>query len=90
MLKSLKTDIFLRYNPYPGIMENVPASNDYKGGFASVLMRKDLGLALDAAKASEASVPLTSATHQLYNMIVAQGNGGKDFSYILKFLEGKK
>ncbi|KAF0690401.1 Aste57867_18236 [Aphanomyces stellatus] len=78
------------YNPYPGILENVPSSNDYKGGFASVLMRKDLGLALDAAKAAEASVPLTSATHQLYNMVVAQGDGMKDFSYILKFLEGKK
>ncbi|CAK4085257.1 unnamed protein product [Aphanomyces euteiches] len=78
------------YNPYPGVLENVPASNDYKGGFASVLMRKDLGLALDAAKSTEASVPLTSTVHQLYNMIVAQGNGQKDFSYVLKFLEGQK
>ncbi|RQM25295.1 hypothetical protein B5M09_011285 [Aphanomyces astaci] len=78
------------YNPYPGILENVPSSNGYKGGFASVLMRKDLGLALDAAKSTEASVPLTSAVHQLYNMVVNQGDGQKDFSYILKFLEGHK
>jgi 3-hydroxyisobutyrate dehydrogenase len=77
------------YNPYPGVMEGVPSSNDYKGGFAVKLMRKDLGLAVDAAKNAEASVPLTSATHQLYNLMVNEGNGHKDFSFILKFLQGK-
>ncbi|KDO25782.1 3-hydroxyisobutyrate dehydrogenase [Saprolegnia parasitica CBS 223.65] len=76
-------------NPYPGVMEGVPSSNDYNGGFASVLMRKDLGLAIDAAKSVEASIPLTSSVHQFYNMIVNQGNGKKDFGYILKFLQGK-
>ncbi|OQS01543.1 3-hydroxyisobutyrate dehydrogenase [Achlya hypogyna] len=77
-------------NPYPGVMEGVPSSNEYKGGFASVLMRKDLGLAIDAAKSVEASIPLTSSVHQFYNLIVNQGHGGKDFGYILKFLEGKE
>ncbi|OQS04002.1 3-hydroxyisobutyrate dehydrogenase, partial [Thraustotheca clavata] len=77
------------YNPYPGVMEGVPSSNDYNGGFASVLMRKDLGLAIEAAKSVEASVPLTASVHAFYNMIVNQGHGGKDFGYILKFLEGK-
>ena len=36
------------YNPCPGVMENVPASRGYTGGFGSVLMEKDLGLALGA------------------------------------------
>ena len=31
------------YNPCPGVMPNVPSSNDYKGGFGSSLMLKDLG-----------------------------------------------
>lgn len=34
------------YNPHPGVMENVPSSNGYAGGFATVLMEKDLYLAL--------------------------------------------
>lgn len=38
------------YNPCPGVMENVPASRGYEGGFACELMLKDLGLASDAAK----------------------------------------
>ncbi|KAJ0399832.1 hypothetical protein P43SY_008138 [Pythium insidiosum] len=77
------------YNPYPGVMEGVPSSNGYKGGFASKLMKKDLGLGVDAAKQAEVSTPLTFAVHQLYNMIVNQGDGNKDFGYVLQFLKGK-
>jgi 3-hydroxyisobutyrate dehydrogenase len=33
------------YNPVPGFLENVPAANDYEGGFRCQLMLKDLGLA---------------------------------------------
>ena len=28
------------YNPCPGVMEGVPASNDYQGGFGTALMAK--------------------------------------------------
>lgn len=28
------------YNPCPGVLENVPSSNDYKGGFGTSLMAK--------------------------------------------------
>jgi 3-hydroxyisobutyrate dehydrogenase len=38
------------YNPCPGIMENVPSSKGYEGGFACELMLKDLLLAFEAAK----------------------------------------
>merc|ERR1719499_530530 len=33
------------YNPCPGVMQGVPASRGYSGGFACDLMAKDLGLA---------------------------------------------
>lgn len=32
------------YNPHPGIIEGVPSSNNYNGGFACELMSKDLSL----------------------------------------------
>lgn len=38
------------YNPVPGVMQGVPASRDYEGGFGCALMLKDLGLALEAAE----------------------------------------
>ena len=28
------------YNPCPGVIENVPSSNDYRGGFGTALMTK--------------------------------------------------
>ena len=37
------------YNPWPGVMENAPASRGYTGGFGADLMLKDLGLAVGAA-----------------------------------------
>ncbi|KAJ8571767.1 hypothetical protein ON010_g5065 [Phytophthora cinnamomi] len=38
-------------------MENVPSSNNYEGGFAVALHRKDLGLAMDCAKAGRSVHP---------------------------------
>ena len=43
------------YNPYPGVLENVPASRGYTGGFGADLMLKDLTLVTDAAKARASS-----------------------------------
>ena len=34
------------YNPFPGVLEGVPAANNYAGGFGSALMLKDLGTSL--------------------------------------------
>ncbi|MEO5862996.1 MAG: 3-hydroxyisobutyrate dehydrogenase [Burkholderiales bacterium] len=70
-------------NPYPGVMENVPASRRYTGGFGVDLMLKDLGLAMDAAKQTQQSAILGALAHQLYQTWSAMGNGGKDFSSIV-------
>ncbi|TDH69254.1 hypothetical protein CCR75_003953 [Bremia lactucae] len=77
-------------HPYPGLMENVPSSHNYEGGFVVGLHRKDLGLAIDCAKQAEVSIPLTCQVHQLYNMMVAGGHGKKDFSYMLQYLKNGK
>jgi len=71
------------YNPYPGVMENVPAARGYTGGFGADLMLKDLGLAADAARQAKQSVVLGAAAQQLYQMFSANGFGGKDFSAII-------
>jgi 3-hydroxyisobutyrate dehydrogenase len=71
------------YNPYPGVMPSVPAARGYTGGFAADLMLKDLGLAIDAARQAKQSVVLGAVAQQLYQMMSAQGNGGKDFSGII-------
>ena len=71
------------YNPYPGVMDNVPAARGYTGGFGADLMLKDLGLAADAARQARQPVVLGAAAQQLYQLFSAQGSGGKDFSAII-------
>jgi len=74
------------YNPCPGVFDNVPSSNDYKGGFGTALMTKDLGLAQDAATRSAAATPLGSLAHQIYRVMCNAGYAEKDFSSAFKFL----
>ncbi len=71
------------YNPYPGVMENVPAARGYTGGFGSELMLKDLGLVTEAAKMVKQPVMMGSLAQQLYQLMCAKGEGGKDFSGII-------
>lgn len=61
------------YNPCPGVMEGVPSSRGYTGGFGVALMEKDLGLAMDAAKPVKARLPLGAHAHQLYGLMIEHG-----------------
>lgn len=71
------------YNPYPGVMENVPASRGYEGGFLVDLMRKDLGLALQTAQGTNSTIPMGSLAQNLYQMHRETNDaGGLDFSSI--------
>jgi 3-hydroxyisobutyrate dehydrogenase len=71
------------YNPFPGVLENVPASRGYSGGFGTDLMLKDLSLATEAAKQARQPVILGALAQQLYQAFSAQGHGGLDFSAII-------
>ena len=64
------------YNPYPGVMDNVPAGNDYQGGFLVDLMIKDLGLAMESALATDSSIPLGALARNLYRLHGSKGAGG--------------
>ncbi len=72
------------YNPFPGAMDNVPASRGYTGGFGSDLMLKDLGLAVDAARLAKQPVMLGGMAQQVYQKHSLDGNGGKDFSSVIQ------
>ena len=72
------------YCPVPGPVPTSPANNDYKPGFASALMVKDLTLAQDAAKAAGAATPLGKHAQEIYREFDAAGNGGIDFSGIIR------
>jgi 3-hydroxyisobutyrate dehydrogenase len=72
------------YCPVPGPVPTSPANNDYKPGFATALMLKDLTLAQDAATAAGAATPLGKHAQEIYKAFEATGNGGVDFSGIVR------
>lgn len=76
------------YNPSPGVMEGVPSSRGFTGGFANELMEKDLFLANQAARASGSPIPLASNAHAIYSMLKANGYGHLDFSSVYLMLNG--
>lgn len=74
------------YNPWPGVMDNVPAARHYAGGFGTDLMLKDLGLAQEAALSTRSSTPLGALARQLYQLHSQTGRGALDFSSIAELL----
>jgi 3-hydroxyisobutyrate dehydrogenase len=77
------------YCPVPGPVPASPANRDYQAGFTAAMMLKDLMLAQQAANAAGASTPLGAEAAQLFNLFVNSGNASKDFSGIIRMLDGK-
>ena len=73
-------------NPWPGVLDNAPASRGYAGGFGSDLMLKDLGLAVEAAMGIGATIPLGELARNLYALNRSAGRGGLDFSSVVKLV----
>jgi 3-hydroxyisobutyrate dehydrogenase len=74
------------YCPVPGPVPTSPANRDYRPGFTTALMLKDLMLAQEAAGDSRAFTPLGNAAADLYASFNEHGHGSEDFSAIVRYL----
>jgi 3-hydroxyisobutyrate dehydrogenase len=74
-------------HPVPGIKPKAASSRDYVPGFMADLMAKDLGLAVNAARAKRVPVVVASAAQQIYRLASAHGFGRRDFSSVYQFLK---
>ncbi len=84
MQKSSGGNFFLdRWNPWPNVQPDAPSSHGYAAGFQLALMLKDLGLALDNARAHGSAVPLGALAQSLYAIrSKEEGASALDFSCI--------
>lgn len=71
-------------NPWPGISANAPAGRGYTDGFATQLMLKDIGLAIEAAGQAKQPILLGGLVQQMYQQLCMQGNAQLDFSSIIQ------
>src|SRR5215470_8966230 len=78
----------LRRAPVPGLVAEAPVNDGFAPGFMVDLMRKDLGLALDAGAELGLPLTLTAMTHQLYALASRHGYGRLDMSAVARLLEG--
>lgn len=75
--------------PVPDIVPSSPANNDFKPGFASALMLKDLKLAMAAAEDTKTYTVLGRIAEEQYASFVDEGHGGLDFSAIISEVRSK-
>ncbi|BDX34106.1 3-hydroxyisobutyrate dehydrogenase [Mycobacterium antarcticum] len=73
--------------PVPGPVPTSPANNDFKPGFATALMHKDLGLAMAAVGSTGSSAPLGTHAAEIYAGF-AEEHAGEDFSAVIELLRG--
>jgi 3-hydroxyisobutyrate dehydrogenase len=73
--------------PVPGPVPTSPANNHFKPGFATALMNKDLGLAMDAVTSTGSAAPLGSHAAEIYAKFAAD-HGALDFSAVIEALRG--
>ncbi|WP_269436571.1 3-hydroxyisobutyrate dehydrogenase [Mycolicibacterium mengxianglii] len=74
--------------PVPGPVPTSPANHDFKPGFATALMNKDLGLAMDAVASTGAMAPLGTHAAEIYAEFAGSdsANAHLDFSAIINLL----
>eukprot|EP00775_Hariotina_reticulata_P011245 gene11245-11394_t len=74
------------YNPVPGVLHDVPASNDYQGGFNAALMSKDLRLAMQLAISCKQPFAMGESAARLYQQVVESAGRPIDFGGIYKYV----
>lgn len=70
--------------PVPSVVSGSPADNDFKPGFATDLIVKDLGLAMQAAESTGTQVGLGEQAARRYQALSEAGYGAKDFGVIIE------
>ncbi len=79
----------MNHLPVPGIVETAAANRDFKPGFATAMMLKDLRLAQQAAQDVGVATPLGAEAAALYGLFSAAGHDGLDYSAIIKMIGGQ-
>jgi len=77
-------------HPVPGLIPTSASNNDYRPGFSSGLMLKDLQLSQNAANYFGAYTPLGAKATELYNHFVQAGNRELDFGAIIQAIATKE
>ena len=74
-------------NPMPGVLPGSPSSNNFKPGFMTKLMLKDLRLSQAAAQTAGTATPLGAAATAAFALLMEHGFADEDCSSIIKLIK---
>lgn len=74
-------------HPVPGLVARSASTNEYRPGFMTDLMCKDVGLAVDAARGLRIPLFVAPAAQQVYRLASSHGLGRQDFTSVYTFLK---
>ena len=74
------------YCPVPGPVPNSPANNDYKAGFSTAMMLKDMKLSQAESAANDFDSKMGALATTLYQRYFDRGEGAGDFSGIFRMI----
>jgi 3-hydroxyisobutyrate dehydrogenase len=74
--------------PMPGVVDTAGVNRDFEGGFATNLMSKDIGLALNAAASLGLSLDFAEHVGRRLQELRDAGMGNKDSSVFVKLVDG--
>lgn len=69
--------------PVPGVVAASPSNHDFQPGFATDLIVKDLGLAMQAAESTGTETRMGAQAAERYQQLAQAGYGAKDFGVII-------
>ncbi|WJZ02314.1 3-hydroxyisobutyrate dehydrogenase [Corynebacterium freiburgense] len=69
--------------PVPGVVAASPSNHDFQPGFATDLIVKDLGLAMQAAESTGTETQMGAQAAERYQQLAQAGYGAKDFGVII-------
>jgi 3-hydroxyisobutyrate dehydrogenase len=76
-------------NPVPGLSPGTPASKGYKGGFKIEYVKKDMGLAIEAAKRVDAKICIGPRVRESYMEAAEDPRcAGLDSKVVYRWLSG--
>ena len=81
------TCVMEHMHPVPGLVARSASTNEYRPGFMTDLMCKDVGLAVDAARGLRIPLFVAPAAQQVYRLASSHGLGRKDFTSVYTFLK---
>ncbi len=74
--------------PVEGVVPSAAVNRDFEGGFAVNLMRKDVGLAVDAGQTTTTNLPFASLIVDYLDQMIELGWGDRDSAAVVKLFDG--